>query len=209
MEHYRDGHVAEASDSAKAAGDCLEPLTPGLAAMASHEDVAHALPRRPGKPRNLLEQRVDTRIAGHHNGAACAFTAEIGFVQQGWREEQVRRPVDGDAEVFLGPRIAAIVTAKACFDMSDGTACHGRTKGASKRARRVTMDDNESCVVDCRSNPTGDLSDVGVRVRLAGAVELGNGKSGHTEGGQIEVRMLAGQNHPRDDPAGSERSCYW
>jgi hypothetical protein len=51
------------------------------------------------------------------------------------------------------------------------------------------------------------MSDVPVRVRLPGAAEFRQRKAGELEGGGIEVRVLAGQHDPRDDPAAGERSC--
>jgi hypothetical protein len=46
-----------------------------------------------------------------------------------------------------------------------------------------------------------------VRIGLARAAELDQRKAGEPEGGGLEVRMLAGQDDPRDDPAAGERSC--
>jgi hypothetical protein len=49
---------------------------------------------------------------------------------------------------------------------------------------------------------------VDVRVRLSRAAKLGQRKAVEVEGRGIEVRMLAGQDDPRNDAAVRKRSCY-
>jgi hypothetical protein len=49
---------------------------------------------------------------------------------------------------------------------------------------------------------------VDVRVGQPLAADLGQRKAGETESRRIEVRMLAGQDDPRNDAAGRKCSSY-
>ena len=78
----------------------------------------------------------------------------------------------------------------------------------SEGARRVALHDDELCIFDCSTDASGHVTHIPVRVRLHRAVQLYQRRAGEVETGGIEVRMLAGQDDPRDNPTAGERSCY-
>jgi hypothetical protein len=92
--------------------------------------------------------------------------------------------------------------------MRNRNARHGRAQGTAKSARRVALDDDKPRSLDGRSDAPRHLSHMYVRVRQPRAAELGQRKAGETESRRIEVRMLAGQDDPRNDAAGRKCSSY-
>lgn len=140
-----------------------------------------------------------------------ALARQIGGAEFGRREEQVRFPVDRDAEFLFRPGLAAVVTAQAGLDVGQrNPSCDGR-QCTAKRTRRVALDDNQGRrdVAKQRKNRLRDDLNVRERVGLPGARQPQRRKTVETVVDGIERRMLAREKEGRLKSAPAERGSYW
>jgi hypothetical protein len=187
-------------------GDPLQSLAPAFAAVARYQQMRQmtAAQRR---RRQLLfdpDKGVDSRIAGQRDVAPHTFGDQV--LHRRWRrgEQQVGPGIDGNAIVFLGPGKKRIVRPQARLDMGHGNSGIERRQGAPERARCVALDDDEVRSAKLWRQPPAHVSDVSVRMRPSGAVELGVLIALESEVRRIE-RLLAGECERRRKPALRER----
>ena len=210
VEHHGDRHLATARNLTETAGDGVKALAPALPPMAGDEQPIRVSASLAGlrKQRNALQQRVDAAVARDHDLPACALPTEVRCVELSRREQQVGFGVNGDSKILLGPWVRPVVAAEPRLDMRHRHACHGRSQSSTKGARRIALNDDELRSVDCRTDASGHLSHMPVRVRLPRAAKLRRRKACEVKHCGFEVRMLAREDDPREGPAIRERSCY-
>jgi hypothetical protein len=208
MDHQCYLYIGAHCDLAEAMADGVKPLSPAFAAMTGHKKAPPIRARSLGKLRNLFQQCIDTGVAGHDDTPARALAAEVRCIQLRGRKEQGCHVVDGDPKIFLGPGIPPVMAAQARFDMRHGNARQRGSQCPAESARRVALNNDERRTFDCGSDPTRDLSNVRMRIGLTEAAEVNQWEAGHAESRRIEVRMLAREDDPRDDPTAGKCFCY-
>ena len=207
MEDHRDGDVAPSGNHPQAGCDRPEPLPPTLPPMTGHQQLSFRVgsARRRPEQRNALEQGIDSGVAGDSNYPGDTFTSKVRRAVFGRREQQIRNRIDRDPEVFLGPGVPPVMTAKTRLDMGDWNAGELRTQGSAQRARGIALNDDQRRVPNERSQPARNLAGVGVRIGLAGASQLDHRQIRNAMVSDPKGRVLAGEDDARADASGDER----
>jgi hypothetical protein len=134
---------------------------------------------------------------------------QIYRVQLCGREQKIRPSIDGYPKVFFRPRMRAIMTAQARLDMRQRNSRQFGPQSSPKGAGRISLDDDEAGVSDRWFEPPRHEARMPVRVHLTCTAKLNRWIIRELKSGEIEVRMLTGQDQPRKDSASCERFSNW
>jgi len=137
------------------------------------------------------------------DAALHPLPAEVRRAEIGRREQDLRTAVDGDAELLFGPRMAAVVTAEARFDMGHRHLGQFGSERCTQGARCVALHDDQlrrGLRQHGRHRP-GHPRNVGVRVLLARAAEMDRRIKIQPVIGGVQARMLAGEDQLQRDSA--------
>ena len=181
---------------------------PILAPMAGDKQA------RPGRPWRRLEvgtgreHGVDPAVAGNVDRAANAFAPEVGSAELGRCEQQLGIGVDRDPEFLFRPGMTTVVASKPRLDMGDRNSGDFRRKRSAESARRIPLDDQQRGpdLKKQRQKRLADVSDMGVRVDFAGAVEPERWICIETIVGRRHGRVLAREQNDGLKPLLPERS---
>ena len=174
--------------------------------MARHENAPPTFRRRRWKIRGSGEDSVNPRVAGDMDLARHVLGTKIRRSRRRRRKQQFRLGIDRRPIFLLGPRKLRIVRPQARFDMSDRHSSGEAGQGCAQRARRIALDDEQvELEAKCGKQRGGDCLNVAVRVLFAGALKVTDRDATEAERRRIKVRVLAGQDEARREPALDER----